>query len=98
MELSPLNFFSSGKRSHKTSPKHTTCFMNYLISSLLKRSSEIPFVSGIMNKTNTSWITVIPANSMKTYPGFGNADKATGMKSVIRAASAQWTEHPNDWP
>jgi hypothetical protein len=72
--------------------------MNYLISSLLKRSSEIPFVSGIMNKTNTSWRTITPANNMKTYPGFGNADKATGMKSVIRAASTQWTEHPNDCP
>jgi len=72
--------------------------MNYLIGSLLKHSSEIPFVSGIMNKTNTSWRTTIPAKSMKTYPGFGNADKATGMKSVIRAASTRWTEHPNDWP
>jgi len=72
--------------------------MNYLISSLLKRSSEIPFVSGIMNKTNTSWRTIIPANNRKTYPGFGNTDKATGMKSVINAASTQWTEHPNDCP
>ena len=53
----------------------------------IQRSSEIPFVSGIRNRTNTSWRTIIPANNMKTYPGFGNADKATGMKSVISAAS-----------
>jgi len=72
--------------------------MSYLISNLLKRSSEIPFVSGIRNRTNISWRTIIPANSMKTYPGFGNADNATGIKSVISAANTQWTEHPNDCP
>ena len=43
----PPIFFPSGKRSQRTSPKQTTCFIIYLIKVLLKRSKETPFVSGI---------------------------------------------------
>jgi len=54
-----------------------------------KSSNDNPLVSGIMNCTNNSWRTIIPAKIRNTTPGLSAPLSIGGRNTVIRAAITQ---------